>query len=122
MLNRPKSSILSRRDFLKMGSMSAGAVGLTLADLSLLPAAQNRRDVNCIVLFLVGGPSQLETFDPKPDAPCNVRGPFGAIRTCVPGVHLSEYLPRMAKIADKFALVRSVHHTSAPIHETGQQL
>jgi uncharacterized protein (DUF1501 family) len=114
---------LSRRDFLKAGAIGAGSIGLTLAGSELHAAGGvSRKPMNCIVLFLVGGPSQLETFDPKPDAPENVRGPFGAIRTNVPGIHLSENLPRMAKIADKFAIVRTVHHTSAPIHETGQQL
>src|SRR5204862_8335238 len=113
---------LSRRDFLKAGAMSTGAAGLTMAGLNLHAAAARAKAKNCIILFLVGGPSQLETFDPKPDAPENVRGPFETIRTNVPGIHLSENLPRMAKIADKFAIIRTVNHTSAPIHETGQQL
>jgi uncharacterized protein (DUF1501 family) len=110
---------LSRRDFLKAGSLGAGAVGLTLADLH---AGAADRGVNCILLFLVGGPSQLETFDPKPGAPSNVRGPFKATRTNVPGVALGEHLPRLARMADRFALLRSVHHEAAPIHETGQQM
>src|SRR6185437_15598993 len=94
------------------------------AGLSLAGGAQAAptKDVNCILLFLVGGPSQLETFDPKPDAPSGVRGPFRPIRTNVPGVELCEHLPLMAKMADRFAVLRSVHHTSAPIHETGQQM
>src|SRR5262249_26309492 len=112
---------LSRRDFLRVGALSAGAVGLNLTDLSLLRAAAP--DVkSCILLFLVGRPSQLDTFDPKPDAPSTVRGPFRPIRTNVPGILLGEHLPRTAAHADKIALVRSVHHTAAPIHETGHQL
>ena len=103
----------SRRDFL-----GAGAVGLSLAGVRAAPT----KDINCILLFLVGGPSQLETFDLKPDAPGGVRGPFRPIRTNVPGVDLCEHLPRMAKMADRFAILRSVHHQSAPIHETGQQM
>jgi len=109
----------SRRDFLKAGATTAAS--LSLAGLPAFGASQPK-DINCILLFLVGGPSQLETFDPKPNAPSHVRGPFGAIRTSVPGIHLSETLPRTAAIMDKIALVRTVHHTSAPIHETGQQL
>jgi hypothetical protein len=75
-------------------------------------------DVNCILLFLVGGPSPLDTWDRKPDTPGNVRGPFKPIRTNVPGVSICEHFPRMATMADRYAILRSVHH-AAPIHETG---
>ena len=75
-----------------------------------------------ILLLLVGGPSQLETWDPKPDAPAEVRGPFRSIATRCPGVRISEHLPRMATRMDRVAVIRSVHHDSAPIHETGYQL
>jgi uncharacterized protein (DUF1501 family) len=75
-----------------------------------------------ILLMLVGGPSQLETWDPKPDAPAEIRGPFSSIATRVPGIRISEHLPKMAVRLDQVALVRTVHHESAPIHETGQQL
>ncbi len=75
-----------------------------------------------ILLLLVGGPSQLETFDPKPDAPDGIRGPFRSIATRVPGIRVSEHLPRLAARMDRVALVRSVHHDEAPIHETGLQL
>jgi hypothetical protein len=72
--------------------------------------------------MLVGGPSQLETFDPKPDAPREVRGPFGSIATRVPGVRVNEFLPECARRMDRLALVRSLHHDASPIHETGCQL
>jgi hypothetical protein len=75
-----------------------------------------------ILLMLVGGPSQLETFDPKPDAPEEVRGPFGSIATRVPGVRVCEHLPRIAARMDRLSLVRSLNHDQAPIHETGLQL
>jgi hypothetical protein len=110
---------LSRRDFLRVGALGAGAVGLSLADLHAMPG---RADVNCILLFLVGGPSHIDTWDPKPGAPEEVRGPFRPIATSVPGVHLAEHFPRMARLAHRYALVRSVHHDEAPIHETGHQL
>lgn len=112
---------LTRRDFLRVGAASAGAVGLTLADLNRVKAGQ-RGDVNCILLFLVGGPSQVDTWDPKPDAPDSVRGPFQPVQTNVPGVEICQNFPLMAGMADRYAIVRSVHHKAAPIHETGHQL
>ena len=110
---------LTRRDFLRVGAVSAGAMTLSLADLH---AATPRKDVNCILLFLVGGPSQLDTWDLKPDAPDTIRGPFRPIATNVPGIQISEHFPRMAQRADRYAIVRSVYHEEAPVHETGQQL
>ncbi len=113
---------LTRRDFLRAGALGAGAVGLTLADLAGLRGDSAGPDVNCILLFLVGGPGHLDTWDPKPDAPAEIRGPFRPIRTSVPGIDIGEHFPRMARLADRWALVRAVHHDSAPIHETGHQL
>jgi uncharacterized protein (DUF1501 family) len=113
---------LTRRDFLRAGALGAGAVGLTLADLHRLGADDTTKDVNCILLFLVGAPGQLDTWDLKPDAPSDVRGPFRPIKTNVPGVEICEHFPRMARVADRYAVVRSVHHDAAPIHETGHQL
>jgi len=114
---------LTRRDFLRVGSLSAGAVGLSLADFSQLQAGlADKKDLNCILLFLVGGPSHLDTWDMKPFAPDHVRGPFRPIATNVPGVAICEHFPLMARMAERYAIVRSVHHTSAPIHETGHQL
>jgi hypothetical protein len=112
---------LTRRDFLRVGSLCAGTVGLSLTD---LPAARanGSSEVNCIVLFLVGGPSQLDTWDPKPAAPQDIRGPFRQVATKVPGLTLCETFPCIASMADRFAVVRSVHHEEAPIHETGQQM
>src|SRR4051794_10848543 len=107
---------LSRRDFLKVGSLGAGAVGLTLADLQRAEANGRGKDINCIMLFLVGGPSQLDTWDLKPSAPDTVRGPFKPIRTNVTGIQIGEHFPLMAKVADRYSIVRSVYHKSAPIH------
>jgi hypothetical protein len=112
---------LTRRDFLRVGGLSAGAVGLSLANLEALGASRPP-ELNCILLFLVGGPSHLDTWDLKPDAPQEIRGPFKPIATNVPGLRISEHFPRMARMADQYAIVRSVHHTAAPIHETGHQL
>lgn len=113
---------LTRRDFLHTGSLAAGALSLSLAELNLLQGAEASREKSCILLFLVGGPSQLETWDLKPHAPTNIRGPFRPIATKVPGIQIGEHFPRMAALADRFAIVRSLHHDEAPIHETGHQL
>ncbi|MFO0906244.1 MAG: DUF1501 domain-containing protein [Pirellulales bacterium] len=84
------------------------------ADAPLAPLT--RRAKSCILLWLDGGPSHLETFDPKPDAPAEVRGPCRPISTSVPGVQLSEWLPRTAQHADKLAIVRSI---TSPLGEHG---
>jgi uncharacterized protein (DUF1501 family) len=112
----------TRRDFLHAGAVSA--LGLTLpAFLARRAAAEGPDpDVNCIMLFLVGGPSQLDTWDPKPDAPDEVRGPFKAIDTNVPGMRISEIFPKMAQHADKYSIVRTVYHTATAVHDTGHQM
>src|SRR5262245_21428177 len=107
---------LTRRDFLKAGALSAGSVGVSLADLLHAREAGKAGDINCILLFLVGAPSHLDTWDLKPGAPDTVRGPFKPTPTKVPGIEICEHFPLMAQRADKWALVRSVHHKAAPIH------
>ena len=114
---------LTRRDFLHAGSLSA--LGLALPGLRALEArgaVDRSRDMNCILLFLVGGPSQLDTWDMKPDAPAEIRGPFKAIKTSVPEIQVSEIFPGHAKLADKFSLVRTCYHTAAAVHDTGHQM
>src|SRR5438128_8428058 len=74
------------------------------------------------MLFLVGGPSHIDTWDPKPKAPAEVRGPFQPIATSVPGMQLTEIFPKMARHADKFSLIRSVYHTATAVHDTGHQM
>ncbi len=107
---------LNRRDFLRTAAVSAGAAFAAPA------CARAPGDKRCIFLLLTGGPSHLDTFDPKPHAPSGVRGPFRPIRTPVPGLYVSELLPRTAARMDRIAVVRSLHHEEAPIHETGLQL
>jgi uncharacterized protein (DUF1501 family) len=112
---------VTRRGFLRAGS--AGVVGLSLREQTALARGTSRlARRRAIFILMAGGPSQLETFDPKPEAPPHIRGPMRAIATKVPGVWLSESLPKLAERADRFALVRSLTHDYAPIHETGQQL
>jgi hypothetical protein len=114
---------LTRRDFLHAGSLSL--LGLGLSDwisLKAFGAVPENKDMNCIMLFLVGGPSQLDTFDMKPDAPSEIRGPYRPIKTNADGIQICEVFPRTAKQADKFSLVRSVYHTAAGVHDTGHQM
>ena len=113
---------LTRRDFLHAGALSG--LGLTLPGLlaSRAKAAVKDKDVNCILLVLVGGPSHIDTWDPKPDAPAEVRGPFKPIATSVGGMKITDIFPKMAKLADRFSLLRSVFHTATAVHDTGYQL
>lgn len=111
----------TRRDFLRT-SAGLGAA-LSLAGAPSLAAGPTRGDDRAVILLLlVGGPSQLDTFDPKPEAPAQIRGPFRSIATRLPGVRLGEHLPRLATRLDRLTLVRSLYHNSSPIHETGSQL
>ncbi|MGI8784581.1 MAG: DUF1501 domain-containing protein [Acidobacteriota bacterium] len=114
---------LKRRDFLHAGSLAF--LGFTLnhfLQFKALGAVDPSKDVNCIMLFLVGGPSHLDTWDMKPDAPVEIRGPYKAIPTNVAGIQISEIFPRMARQADKYALLRSVYHTGAGVHDVGHQM
>ena len=114
----------NRRDFFHIGALSG--LGLSLVDLYGLKAMGSvdaeKDPMNCIFLFLVGGPSQLDTWDMKPDAPAEIRGPFKPIPTNVDGIRISEIFPRMARHADKFSLVRSLYHDAAAVHDTGHQM
>jgi hypothetical protein len=115
---------MTRRDVLQVGAL--GAVGLTLPQYMAAQANGAVKDKNddraCIMIFNLGAPSQLDTFDMKPDAPAEVRGPFKPIKTASPEIQISEILPGHAKVADKFSLVRSCYHTSAAVHDAGWQM
>ena len=114
----------TRRSFLQVGA--AGLVGLNLPDFLRMKAAgavdESKAEIkNCITLFLVGSPGHLDTWDLKPDAPADIRGPFKPIRTNVPGIDICEHLPLMARLADKYSLIRSLFHTSSAVHGAGHQ-
>jgi hypothetical protein len=115
---------VTRRDFMQVGAL--GAVGLTLPQFQAARAAGALRgdadDRACIMIFNLGAPSQLDTFDMKPEAPAEVRGPFQPIDTNVAGIQVSEILPGHTEIADKFSFVRSVHHGGAAVHDSGWQM
>lgn len=113
---------LTRRDFLHVGALAG--LGLTLPAYQAQKALAGGagRDVNCIMLFLVGGPSQIDTWDPKPDAPAEIRGPFKLMATKVPGMQMTEIFPKFAQHTDKISFVRSVYHTATAVHDTGHQM
>jgi hypothetical protein len=98
---------VSRRRFLRIGGLGLG--GLSLAQLLRAEAAQGGRSTRSVIMvYLPGGPTQHETFDPKPEAPLEIRGPMRAIRTCIPGVQFCESLPKLAAGADRFSIVRTL--------------
>lgn len=113
----------TRRDFLQIGAL--GAIGLGLPEyLAAAESGHVRPDHDrrsCIMIFNLGAPSQLDTFDMKPDAPSEVRGPFQPISTRG-DFEISEILPRHADVADKFSMVRSCYHTAAAVHDAGWQM
>jgi hypothetical protein len=133
---------ITRRDFLEVGSL--GAIGQSLPQLLAAQAAAEdaardggkpgptgepsgpkrdpKNDRSCIMIFNLGAPSQIDTFDPKPEAAAEIRGPFQPIGTRSAEIRLSEILPRHAQLADKFSLVRSCYHTAAAVHDTGHQM
>ncbi len=110
---------MPRRDFIQLGL--GGLLGVGFADVLRLQAAASNasgKRVNCIMIWLDGGPSHYESFDPKPDAPQEIRGEFKTISTAVPGIRFSEAVPRLAQVADKFTVVRSICHKD-PNHGGG---
>lgn len=113
-----QSNKCSRRDWLQVGMLGLG--GLSLADVLAARAASAPApaDRAVILLYLLGGPSHLETYDLKPDAPIEYRSIFKPIATNVPGIEICELFPLQAKLADKLALVRSLHH-DVDIHNDG---
>src|SRR6266550_4487307 len=115
---------ITRRDFLQVGTL--GALGFTLSNWAALKAlgavAQGNDENSVVMIFNLGAPSQLDTWDMKPDAPREIRGPFKPIRTNSPDIQISEIFPLHAQIADRFSLVRTCYHTAAAVHDTGHQM
>jgi uncharacterized protein (DUF1501 family) len=113
---------VKRRDFLKAGML--GTAGLSLANFLELSAhgavASTGKAKNAIFVNLPGGPTHMDTFDLKPDAPAEYRGLFNPIKTNAPGVEFCEHMPKLAKCADKFAILRGVSHTLGA-HALGQE-
>src|SRR5437867_9131644 len=114
---------MARRDFLQLGL--GAAMGLGFTDLLRCRAAaaevagkSGPRQINCILIWMDGGPTHYESFDPKPDAPKEIRGEFKAIPTSVPGIQFCEIVPNLAKTAHKLTIVRSICHKD-PNHGGG---
>lgn len=116
-------SAFSRRSLIHVGML--GSVGLSLSDVLRMSATgspvSGKSTNSVIILWMRGGPSQHETWDPKPSAPVEYRGTFGAIPTHVPGIHICDLLPRCAQIMDQWSVIRSLHHSDAG-HSSGDQL
>src|SRR5271169_5640650 len=118
---------LSRRSFLRVGGLAT--LGLTLPGflrVQSLTAGSNPTDakkkaIRCILLWMQGGPSHHDTFDPKPDAPAEVRGEFGTIPTTLPGIRFTEHLPLLARQTDKFSVIRG-HDPKNGSHGTADHL
>jgi hypothetical protein len=106
---------LTRRRLLALSALGLSGVGTSPVRAANSPtaspiAAPKKTIRSCVLVFFYGGPSHLETFDPKPNAPAEARGEYRTIATAVPGVRVSEYLPQMARVMDRVALVRGLHH------------
>ena len=118
----------NRREFLRAGVLGAGAAwGLSLPQLlrAEAPSAGDRRDTSVIILWMRGGPSHLDMWDMKPDAPAEYRGEFQPVSTKVPGIQLSEHLPRTAACLDQWSIIRSMHHRKEDglaDHSSGDQI
>src|SRR5262245_28118987 len=106
------SRTLSRRRFLGRAAITGAGLGASAARAPATSPTSiaGTRIRSCILVFYYGGPSHLDTFDPKPHAPAEVRGEYRTIATSVPGIRVSEHLPRTARLLDRVALVRSMHH------------
>jgi len=118
------STARSRREILRIGGLAGMVGGSPLTGLAHgqgASQANSQGDISGIMLFLVGAPSHIDTLDPKPDAPLEVRGPYKPIATAVPGIRVTEILPQVARQADKFSIIRSVYFQGAAVHDTGHQ-
>ena len=107
---------VSRREMLQLGTLGVGGLGLSLPQLLASDGEANRFGIkpsadNCILLFLDGGPSHLDMWDMKPNAPDGIRGEFNPIQTSLPGYQISEHLPKISQIVHRATIVRSMHHS-----------
>ncbi|HVX60870.1 MAG TPA: DUF1501 domain-containing protein [Pirellulales bacterium] len=124
MTKQAQAKRIKRRGFLQIGTL--GGAGLSLAQLLRREAqgasvAGGRRENSVIILWMRGGPSHIDMWDPKPEAPLEYRGEFGVHSTSVPGILLSDMLPMCGRVMDKWSIIRSLHHGDAG-HSTADQL
>jgi hypothetical protein len=119
--SRPYCDGLTRRDFVQLGVAGMASVGL--GDLMRAKAeSPSKRETAAILIWLDGGPSHLDLYDMKPEAPSEIRGIWRPIRTNVPGIEISELFPKQAAIADKFSIVRSLHHDTGDHFAGGHRM
>jgi uncharacterized protein (DUF1501 family) len=117
-LDPPLQDRLSRRELLRLGTLATlGCSTAARASTNSADASGFGQAKRCLLIYLWGSPSQLETFDPKPDAPLEVRGEFQSIATAIPGVRIGEILPRIASLLGRVTILRSLTH-DFPIHGT----
>jgi hypothetical protein len=115
-MNRPPHPRLSRRQLLQIGGISALGLGLPRLLQARAPTDAGRgSERSCIFIYLYGGPSQIDMWDMKPNATPEIRGPYKPISTATPGVQITELMPRVARLTDRFCLIRSLTH-SQPDH------
>lgn len=113
---------IRRREFLRLGTLALGGLGLADFLKARASAGGASPDASVILFWMWGGPSQLETYDLKPDAPSEYRGPFRPIATAVPGLDVCELFPLQAGLGDKVALIRSLHHTMSAHNDASIEL
>lgn len=118
----PDCASMSRRSFIRIGGLAT--FGLTLPEFLRARAATpvaDRKNVNCILMWMQGGPSHIDSFDPKPDAPVEIRGDFGTIPTTLPGIRFADPLPQLAKLTNDFSVIRG-HDPKNGSHGTADHL
>ena len=116
---------MPRRSFVQLGvaGMAAASLGQVLrAKAHAAPTGRSARETSAILIWLDGGPSHLDLYDMKPEAPAEVRGLWNPIRTNVPGIEITELFPKQARVADKFSLVRSLHHDTGDHFAGGHRM
>jgi len=115
---------INRRSFLKLGVSGMASLGLTdvLRAKAQSAPTQGTRNTSCILIWLDGGPSHMDLYDMKPNAPAEYRGIWRPIRTRVPGFDITELFPKQARVTDKFSIVRSLHHNTGDHFAGGHRM
>ncbi len=121
--SHPGSAKLTRRDVVRLGAVPF--LGLSLPELLAADASASavkpKTDKSCIMIYQYGGLSQIDSWDPKPDGPSEYRGPYKAIQTAVPGFQVGELMPKLAALADRYAVIRSMYH-GIPVHDVANSM
>ena len=120
--NSTPFTLVNRRRLLQIGSV--GLLGLSLPQLlqaDETPVSKTTQPKSCIFIYQYGGLSQLDSWNPKPNAPAEMRGPYKPISTAVPGFQVGELMPRLAKLADRYAVIRSLSH-KVPVHDAANKM